>query len=63
MAISSKFAKVSEAVTISRYDNGFMVELNGRDKKGDWLTIKTVCTKEQEVVDLFKEYNTIPLDQ
>jgi hypothetical protein len=38
-----------------------MVEVGGRNKKDDWTTAKTVCNTEAEVLDLIKEYNSIPL--
>jgi hypothetical protein len=61
MSQLSKLAKVNESITINRYDNGWMVEIGGRNKKDDWSNTKTVCNTEAEVLDLVKEYNTIPL--
>lgn len=63
MAKLTKLSKVSESITINRYDNAWMVEIGGRDKKEDWKTTKTVCNTEQELVDLIKEYNGLELDQ
>mgnify|MGYP000193261881 CR=1 FL=1 len=53
-----KLAKVNDSFTINRYDNGWMIEVGGRDKKDDWKTTKVVCNTEEELVDLIKEYNT-----
>lgn len=58
-----KLVKVNENITINRYDNGWMVEVGGRDKKEDWSTAKVVCNTEDEVLSLVKEWNTKPLDQ
>jgi hypothetical protein len=62
MASLAKLAKVNESISINRYDNGWMVEIGGRNKKEDWATTKTLCNSEQEVLDLIKEWNTLPLD-
>ena len=62
MAKLSKLAKVNESITINRYDNGWMVEISGRDKDGDWKSTKTLCNTEDEVIELFKEYNSMALD-
>ena len=62
MSQLSKLAKVNESVTINRYDNGWMVEISGRDKKEDWKNTKTLCNSEEEVIALIKEWNTLPLD-
>jgi hypothetical protein len=63
MSLSSKVIRVSEAIVINRYDNGWMLEIAGRNKKQDWITTKTICNTEQEVLELIKEYNAMPLDQ
>ena len=63
MAKLSKLAKVSESITINRYDNGWMVEVGGRNKKEDWTNTKTLCNTEEELLSLIKEYNTMELDQ
>ena len=62
MAKLAKLAKVSESITINRYDNGWMVEVSGRNKKEDWATAKTLCNTEEELIALIKEYNTMEID-
>jgi hypothetical protein len=61
MSKLAKLVKVNESLTINRYDNGWMVEIGGRNKKDDWANTKTICNTEDEVIALIKEYNTIPL--
>ena len=62
MAKLSKLAKVNESITINRYDNAWMVEIGGRDKKEEWKNSKTVCNTEEELIALIKEYNAMDLD-
>jgi hypothetical protein len=62
MAKLTKLAKVNESITINRYDNAWMVEIGGRDKKEDWKNSKTVCNTEEELIALIKEYNAMDLD-
>ena len=57
-----KLAKVNESITINRYDNGWMVEIGGRDKKEDWKNTKTMCNTEDEVIAVIKEWNTKDID-
>lgn len=57
-----KLAKVNESITINRYDNGWMVEVGGRDHDGEWKNCKTVCNSEEEVLSVVKEYNSMDLD-
>jgi hypothetical protein len=62
MAKLSKLAKVNESITLNRYDNGWMVEIGGRDKKEDWKTTKTMCNTEEELIAVIKEWNSMDLD-
>jgi len=62
MAKLSKLAKVNESITINRYDNGWMVEIGGRDKKQDWKSTKIICNTEEEMIEVVKEWNTMDLD-
>ena len=58
----TKLTKVNESITINRYDNGWMVEISGKNKNDDWSTSKTLCNTEAELIELIKEYNTMDLD-
>ena len=62
MAKLSKLAKVNEAITINRYDNGWMVEVGGRDDESDWKNCKILCNTEEEMIAVVKEWNTMDLD-
>jgi len=62
MAKLTKLAKVNESITINRYDNGWMVEVGGRNKDEDWKTTKTMCNTEEEVIAVIKEWNSMELD-
>ena len=54
MASLGKLAKVNESITINRYDNGWMVEIGGRNKKEDWSNTKTLCNTEDEVCTILE---------
>ena len=62
MAKLSKLAKVNESITINRYDNGFMVEVGGRDEESDWKNCKILCNTEDEMLAVVKEWNTMEVD-
>ena len=63
MAKLDKLAKVNESISVNRYDNGWMIEIGGRDKKEDWKTTKTMCSSEDELIAVIKEWNSKELDQ
>jgi len=58
----TKLAKVNESITLNRYDNGWMVEVGGRDEESDWKTAKVMCNTEEELLAVVKEWNTMDLD-
>ena len=62
MAKLSKLAKVNESISINRYDNGWMVEVGGRDNESDWKTAKILCNTEEEMLAVVKEWNTMEVD-
>ena len=58
----TKLSKVNESITINRYDNGFMVEVSGRDSESDWKTAKVLCSTEEEMTAVVREWNSMELD-
>jgi hypothetical protein len=62
MAKLSKLSKVNESITLNRYDNGWMVEVGGRDHENDWKTAKIMCSSEAEVIEVVQEWNSMDLD-
>ena len=62
MAKLAKLAKVNYSFTFNRYDNGWMVEVGGRNKKEDWANTKVLCNTEEELLALIKEYNSMDID-
>ena len=62
MAKLNKLSKVNESITLNRYDNGFMVEVGGRDNENDWKTAKILCSTEEEIIEVVQEWNSMDLD-
>jgi hypothetical protein len=61
-SIIKKLVKVNESFTINRYDNGFMIEVSGKDSDGNWKTCKTLCSTEDELIELVREVINMDLD-
>ena len=60
--IADKLEKVDNYFTVNRYDNGYMLEINGRTKDGEWTTSKIIASSIDDLVLLVKEASTFPLD-
>ena len=62
MKLSDKIVKVSDSLTINMYDNGYMVEVGGRDDDSDWKTAKIMCTTLDEVFAVITEASNMERD-
>jgi hypothetical protein len=62
MNVSDKLTKVGDSFTINMYDNGFMVEVSGRDDDGEWKTAKVLCQDLEQVVAIVTEVSTMERD-
>jgi hypothetical protein len=60
--ISDKLVKVNEAYTINMYDNGFMIEVGGRDDNDEWKNTKIIVSTVEELIELVKEAALLPRD-
>lgn len=60
--LSDKLVKVNENFSINMYDNGFMVEIGGRNKKTDYVNAKILCSTLEEVQALVAEACTMERD-
>ena len=58
----NKLTKVNESFTVNRYDNGFMIEVGGRDNENDWKNCKVMCATETELFEVIKEALAMEMD-
>lgn len=60
--LSDKLTKVNESYTINMYDNGFMFDISGRNKKSDYVNVKIICATIEDVVALVVEASEMERD-
>ena len=60
--ISDKLAKVNESFTVNMYDNGYMIEVSGKDTEGEWKTAKIMVQSVEDLVALVKEATQLERD-
>jgi hypothetical protein len=53
--LGDKLTKCSDSLTVNIYDNGFMVEISGRDSNDDWKSAKIMCHTLDDVNAVIKE--------
>jgi len=59
--VSNMFSSVNDSVTVYRFENGWMVEISGRDHFDEWPTKKIVCSDLKNVLTILEEYSKIKL--
>jgi hypothetical protein len=55
MKLSDKLSKCGDSLTVNMYDNGYMVEVSGRDDENDWKSAKIMCSTLDEVYAVINE--------
>ena len=58
--ISDKLDKVNDNYTVNMYDNGFMIEIGGRDHLGEWASTKIIANTVDELIALIQEAASLP---
>jgi hypothetical protein len=53
--ISDKLSKVNDNFNIYMYDNGYMMEISGRNANEDWASAKILVTSLDDLVKLITE--------
>lgn len=59
----NNLSKRDESFTIHTYDNGYMVEIPGRDSNDDWITVKLICSTIGEVLVMIEDINKIEVNR
>lgn len=59
--VDSIFSKVSETLTLNRYENGWMVEISGDDFNNEWTDKKYIFSDLKNVLTFIEDYSKINL--
>jgi hypothetical protein len=62
MKLNEKLEKVNDNFSVYMYDNGFMLEISGRDDNGEWATAKILCKDMDNLISLIREATEMERD-
>lgn len=62
MKLVDFICKIGEDINIKIVNNGFLLEVSGRDAEDNWTTVKLVCISRKELNSLLDECIAIPRD-
>lgn len=57
--ISDKLTKVNDSFTVNMYENGYMIEVSGRNDEDEWASTKIIATSLDDLIDLVREATEI----
>ena len=63
MKISDKLEKVDTSFSVHRYDNGFMIDVSGRNADEEYKSAKILVKTVEELLELVKEAATMKVDE
>lgn len=61
--IADKLSKVNESFTVNMYDNGYMLEIGGKDSDDNWKNAKLMVPTLDQLLALVKEATELPRDE
>ena len=62
MKISDKLESINDSVIINRYDNGYMVDVSGRDSNDDYKNARICVSTIEEVNSLVTEFASMKIN-
>ncbi len=60
--VSDKLSKVNDSFSVYMYDNGYMVEVSGRDGDNEYKTAKVMCSELAQLAAIVQEITEMPKD-
>lgn len=61
--IADKLTKVNESFSVNMYDNGYMIEVSGRDSNNDYKTAKIMISTVDDLLAIIKEVTGMERDE
>lgn len=61
--VKDKLNKVNENFTVYMYDNGYMLEVSGRDNENEYKTTKVMCSTVTQLLELVDEVTGMERDE
>lgn len=63
MKISDKLKKVDMRFTVEMYDNGYLIEVSGRNHSDDYSSARIMCKDVDELLELVQETTNAERDE
>ena len=61
--IADKLSKVNDSFTVYMYDNGYMLEISGRNRDSDYKSVKIMCNSIEQLHSVINEATELERDE
>lgn len=61
--IADKLSKVNDSFSVNMYDNGYMLEISGRNSDGDYKSVKIMCGTLAQLHSVIDEATSMERDE
>lgn len=61
--IADKLSKVNDSFNVYMYDNGYMLEISGRNSDGDYKSVKIMCSSIEQLHSVIAEATALERDE
>lgn len=58
--VSDILSKVEDDFRVYIYNNGYMLEVSGKNSDDEWSSAKIICNSVEELITLVKETTSLP---
>ena len=60
MSVANKLTKADDSFNVTIADNGFMIDISGRDAEDEWSGAKVICNSVEELHAAISEILALP---
>jgi molybdenum cofactor biosynthesis enzyme len=62
MQLKDKLAKIGDSLTVNLYDNGYMVDVSGKNEEDDWANARVMISSVEELLEIITEATEMERD-
>ena len=62
MQLKDKLAKIGDSLTVNLYDNGYMIDVSGKNEEDDWANARVMVSSVEDLLEIITEATEMERD-
>lgn len=62
MQLKDKLAKIGDSLTVNLYDNGYMIDVSGKNEEDDWTNARVMVSSVEDLLEIITEATEMERD-